>query len=268
MQDAELFFQAADHRHLGLYLDALAAGAAREQATVSICAQRNRDEHRNLTQRIEKLECELQSEKDENALLQQLISQKQDKTDSIDTLFAHIQGDLADALPRHPIPPSFVSVCSSLYRDMKFLREQFQKSQTFPLFRKKDIFIAQTDPGRAKNKLWKNYLELLNIRDMQEILHCCQKPGGPLKTLPASAARLFSPLPELQLYFVMVTSCLDAVGNMASPRGFDDFMTLLSDVLVQEKKVEDSIQEQEEELAGLFVALCPFLMEPEDDNRS
>ena len=32
MQDAELFFQAADHRHLFLYLDGLAEAAARRQA--------------------------------------------------------------------------------------------------------------------------------------------------------------------------------------------------------------------------------------------
>ena len=73
MQDAKLFFQAADHRHLFLYLDALAASEARRQANVEECAQRSRDEYQHLYARIERLECELQQEKDANALLQKQL---------------------------------------------------------------------------------------------------------------------------------------------------------------------------------------------------
>lgn len=45
MQDAELFFQAADHRHLFLFIDALAKAEAHRQADVYDCAQKRIDDY-------------------------------------------------------------------------------------------------------------------------------------------------------------------------------------------------------------------------------
>lgn len=68
MQDAELFFQAADHRHLFLYIDGLAEAAARRQADA--------DDYEALQKKVELLEQELQQEKDANALLQTQLAQQ------------------------------------------------------------------------------------------------------------------------------------------------------------------------------------------------
>ena len=147
MQDAELFFQAADHRHLFLYLDALAASEARRQANVEECAQRSRDEYQHLYARIERLECELQQEKDENALLRHQISLESRRT-AANALLADMQNDLAAALGVTARPP--VSACASLYADMVFLREKLQRTQTFPLFQEDDPMPSSAIPHRPK----------------------------------------------------------------------------------------------------------------------
>ena len=72
MQDAELFFQAADHRHLFLYLDGLAEAAARRQADA--------DDYAALQKKVKRLEQELQQEKDANALLQKQLAQQSRET--------------------------------------------------------------------------------------------------------------------------------------------------------------------------------------------
>ena len=147
MQDAKLFFQAADHRHLFLYLDALAASEARRQANVEECAQRSRDEYQHLYARIERLECELQQEKDENALLRHQISLESRRT-AANALLADMQNDLAAALGDTARPP--VSACASLYADMVFLREKLQRTQTFPLFQEDDPMPSSAIPHRPK----------------------------------------------------------------------------------------------------------------------
>ena len=68
MQDAELFFQAADHRHLFLYIDGLAEAAARRQA--------DEDDYAALQKKVKRLEQELQQEKDANARLQTQLAQQ------------------------------------------------------------------------------------------------------------------------------------------------------------------------------------------------
>ncbi|WP_299394041.1 hypothetical protein [uncultured Desulfovibrio sp.] len=89
MQDAELFFQAADHRHLFLYIDGLAETAARRQADADDYAalqkkvkrleqelQQEADDYAALQKKVKRLEQELQQEKDANALLQTQLAQQ------------------------------------------------------------------------------------------------------------------------------------------------------------------------------------------------
>ncbi|HIX40561.1 MAG TPA: SEL1-like repeat protein, partial [Candidatus Desulfovibrio intestinigallinarum] len=76
MQDAELFFQAADHRHLFLYIDGLAETEARRQTDVCNYARKRLDDYEALQKNIERLEQELQQEKDANALLQTQLAQQ------------------------------------------------------------------------------------------------------------------------------------------------------------------------------------------------
>lgn len=80
MQDAELFFQAADHRHLFLFIDALAKAEARRQADVCDCAQKRLDDYAALQKKVKRLEQELQQEKDANALLQKQLAQQSRET--------------------------------------------------------------------------------------------------------------------------------------------------------------------------------------------
>lgn len=76
MQDAELFFQAADHRHLFLYIDGLAETEARRQADVCNYVKKHLDDYEALQKKVERLEQELQREKDANALLQKQLAQQ------------------------------------------------------------------------------------------------------------------------------------------------------------------------------------------------
>ena len=76
MQDAELFFQAADHRHLFLYIDGLAETEARRQTDVCNYARKRLDDYEALQKKVERLEQELQQEKDANALLQTQLAQQ------------------------------------------------------------------------------------------------------------------------------------------------------------------------------------------------
>ena len=62
MQDAELFFQAADHRHLFLYIDGLAETEARRQADVCNYVKKHLDDYEALQKKVERLEQELQQE--------------------------------------------------------------------------------------------------------------------------------------------------------------------------------------------------------------
>ena len=261
MQDAELFFQAADHRHLFLYLDALAASVARRQANVEECAQRSRDEYQHLYARIERLECELQQEKDENALLRHQISLESRRTAAANALLADMQNDLAAALGDTARPP--VSACASLYADMVFLREKLQRTQTFPLFQEDDPMPSSANPAQAKDELWQNYLRHLGIEDMREILTRCQSSADTLATLPPSAAGYFSPLPDIQRFFVMLIDCLDAVGNAAAPGGSDTFAALRDDIRSLAGKIERAFREQEQELVELFAVLYAFFKKTE-----
>ena len=76
MQDAELFFQAADHRHLFLYIDGLAETEARRQADVCNYVRKRLDDYEALQKEVKRLEQELQQEKDANALLQKQLAQQ------------------------------------------------------------------------------------------------------------------------------------------------------------------------------------------------
>ena len=76
MQDAELFFQAADLRHLFLYIDGLAETEARRQTDICNYARKRLDDYETLQKNIERLERELQQEKDANALLQTQLAQQ------------------------------------------------------------------------------------------------------------------------------------------------------------------------------------------------
>ncbi|HIX40560.1 MAG TPA: SEL1-like repeat protein [Candidatus Desulfovibrio intestinigallinarum] len=76
MQDAELFFQAADHRHLFLYIDGLAETEARRQADVCNYVKKHLDDYEALQKKVERLEQELQQKKDACALLQKQLAQQ------------------------------------------------------------------------------------------------------------------------------------------------------------------------------------------------
>ena len=76
MQDAELFFQAADHRHLFLYIDGLAETEARRQADVCSYVKKHLDDYEALQKEVKRLKQELQQEKDANALLQTQLAQQ------------------------------------------------------------------------------------------------------------------------------------------------------------------------------------------------
>ena len=62
MQDAELFFQAADHRLLFLFIDGLAETEARRQADVCNYVKKHLDDYEALQKKVERLEQELQQE--------------------------------------------------------------------------------------------------------------------------------------------------------------------------------------------------------------
>ena len=313
MQNTDFFFQAADYRHLFLYIDALAETEARKQGDVREYAKRlddynalqervaslmqklkiereanailtdanavfkeqvheyakRCDDYNALQERVASLEQELTLERKANALLtdanavfKEQRRQECRKTALLDKLLAGRNEKKAAAL-------------TYLYTTMCFLREKFRKSRTFPLFlqmKKTRAVYAAVQISHAEGISRSKYLQHLGIQDMQEILKYCHKShDGILKTLPASAACLFSPLPQLQNYFLMVSMCFVEDDNVLVSSAAADFFNPLNsvdNVLEEEKEVERSFKEQEEELAGLFVALCPFLMEPEDDNRS
>ncbi len=222
MQDIELFFQNADHRHLFLYLDGLAANEVRGHVNVSECEQRSRDENQNLYKKIEMLESKLQCEKEDNARLRQLISQEKHKA-FLQNLFSDLQKNFTTVVSGTPVHGN-VSECASLYADMVFLCDKFEKTKTFYLFEGKGCIPVFTDPIKGKNELWDTYLRHIGIKDMGEIIICCQKSFAPVESMSEFIQSIFVPLQDLKQFFHMLIACFDSICNINSIDGNNNFI--------------------------------------------
>ncbi len=265
MQDTELFFQNADHRHLFLYLDGLAANEARGHVNVSECEQRNRDENQDLYKKIEMLESKLQCALDEKALLLQQISQENHKA-YLHSFFSDLQNNFTTVIAGTPVHENNVSEFASLYADMIFLCDKFEKSKTFYLFRENGRVPEYIDPIKAKNELWESYLQHIGIKDMGEILICCQKSFDPVNSMSEFIQSLFLPLQELKQFFSIVITCLDSVCNITSVEGKNNFILDLNIIRDRIKNISYTLNAQKKNLADLYTTSCIF--KNWNDNKS
>ena len=248
MQDTELFFQNADHRHLFLYLDGLAANEARGHVIVSECEQRSRDENQDLYKKIKMLESKLQCAIDDNARLRQLIIHEE-HTAFLHKLFSDLQKNFAKVVAETPVQGNNVSECASLYADMVFLCDKFEKTKTFYLFRENSRIPDYIDPTKAKKELWKSYLDHIGVKDMMEILVYCQKTFDPVKVMSEFIQSLFLPLPELKQFFFLVTLCLDSVYNIANIEENTNFLKQLDNIRERIKAISCALLEQKNNMA-------------------
>ncbi len=241
MQDAELFFQAADHHHLFLYIDGLAETEARRQTDICNYARKRLDDYESLQKKIERLEQELQQEKDANALLQ-----------------VPPNSELL-AMPDDRQTEAQARLCT----EMTFLYQKFHRTRTFPLLRKPLLILtANTRIGSAQQR----YLRYLHIEDMDQLLLCAQSASETLQTLDAFAAQYFSQIPNLQQFFILVARCLDLAD--ADGRRYKNkrsqIQTFVNDIQCLEQKILKGIKHQEIRLARLLSVARAFLAQETD----
>lgn len=250
MRDAELFFQAADHHHLFLYIDGLAETEARRQTDICTYARKRLDDYEALQKKVERLEQELQQEKDDNALLQaQLPQQSRERAPSSELL----------AMPDDRQTEAQARLCT----EMTFLYQKFHRTRTFPLLRKPSLLLtAVTRIGSARQR----YLRYLHIEDMDQLLLCAQSASETLQTLDAFAAQYFSQIPDLRKFFILVARCLDLAD--ADGRRYKNkrsqIQTFVNDIQCLEQKILKGIVQQKTRLARLLSVARAFLAQETD----
>ena len=243
MQDTELFFQAADLRHLFLYIDGLAETEARRQTDICNYARKRLDDYETLQKNIERLERELQQEKDANALLQTQLAQQSRKTAPNCRLSAMTNDRQLGTQTR---------LCS----EMAFLCRKFHSTRAFSLLRKASLLLAA---DTRKESARQSYLRHLHIENMDQILLCAQSASETLKTLDAFSAQYFSPIPDLRQFFTLVAGCLDAADESKDKKKRNRIQIFINELHILEQKILKDIKQQKTSLAKLLSVAGAFL---------
>ena len=271
MQDAELFFQAADHRHLFLYLDGLAETEARRQTDVCNYARKRLDDYEALQKKVERLKQELQQEAarrqadaDDYAALQKKVERLKQELQHEKDACAFLQTQLAQQGHITDLNSRLLAMADDrqtgtqarLCSEMAFLYRKFHSTRTFPLLRKASQLLAV---GARKKSARQQYLHHLGIEDMDQILLCAQSASETLETLDAFSAQYFSPIPALRQFFTLVAGCLNAADERKDKKNRNRIQTFLNEMQILEQKILKDIKQQQTSLAKLLSVASAFL---------